>query len=147
VHWRNQVRGLREVRQKSAVKVAAGQSEVSVFGCYQLLNGESVDVINVTSNRGGGITAWLKIAGAAYLADVAMAHVGEPLISLHLMSGISNSTFVECYPNGQRDPIWENLYSEKPKIENGYIYQTELPGLGFQLNKEFVEKYSVEPWQ
>ena len=88
VHWRNVPRGLREVRQKAAVPIAAGQSELSVFGCYDLLAGESVDVINVTSNRGGGITAWMKIAGAAALADVAMAHVAEPHIAMHLMAAI-----------------------------------------------------------
>jgi L-alanine-DL-glutamate epimerase-like enolase superfamily enzyme len=147
VHWRNKLRGLREVRQKTTLPIAAGQSEVSVFGCYDLLVGETVDVINITSNRGGGITAWLKIAGAAALVDVAMAHVGEPHISMHLMAGIPNSTFVECYPDARRDPLWDKLYLNRPKIEGGYIHLPDLPGLGLQIDPEMVEKFAVEPWQ
>ena len=147
VHWRNVPRGLREVRQKTGVPVGAGQSELSVFGCYELLAGESVDVINVTSNRGGGITAWLKIAGAAALADVAMAHVAEPHIAMHLMAGIPNPTFVECYPDARRDVFWDELYENRPAIEGGHIVLPDRPGLGLTFNQEAVERYALGPWQ
>ena len=147
VHWRNVSRGLREVRQKSGVPVCAGQSELSVFGCYELLAGESVDVLNVTANRGGGITAWLKIAGAAALADVTMGHVAEPHIAMHLMAGISNPTFVECYPDVRRDAFWDELYENRPAIEDGYIMLPDRPGLGLTVNRHAVERFATGPWR
>ena len=147
VHWRNIPRGLREVRQKSGVPVGAGQSELSVFGCYELLAREAVDVINVTANRGGGITAWLKIAGAAALADVTMGHVAEPHIAMHLMAGISNPTFVECYPDVRRDPFWDELYENRPAIVDGYITLPDRPGHGLTFNRHAVERFALGPWQ
>ena len=147
VHWRNVARGLREVRQKSGVPIGAGQSELSVFGCYALLAEESVDVLNVTANRGGGITGWLKIAGAAALADVAMGHVAEPHIAMHLMAGVSNPTFVECYPDVRRDPFWDQLYDDRPAIEDGHLALPDGPGLGLALNQEAVERYALGPWR
>jgi L-alanine-DL-glutamate epimerase-like enolase superfamily enzyme len=145
VHWRNQLRGLRSLRN-GTVPIGAGQSELSVFSCSDLLSQESVDVINVTSNRGGGITGWLKIAGAAELADVRMGHVGEPHISMHLMAGIPNGTYVECYPDAHRDPFWENLYQNRPAILDGHIVLPEEPGLGVTLNYDAVEHYAVSDW-
>ena len=136
-------RGLREVRQKSGVPVGACQSELSAFGCYGLLAGESVDVINVTANRGGGITAWLKIAGAAALADVAMAHVAEPHIAMHLMAGIPNPTFVECYSHVHRDPFWNEIYENRPAVKDGHIMLPDQPGLGLAFNQEAVEKIRI----
>ena len=36
VRWQNMNRGLREVRLKTGVRIAAGQSELSAFDCYGL---------------------------------------------------------------------------------------------------------------
>lgn len=96
VYPRNVMRGLREVRWKTGVRTAAGQSEVSVFDAYRLVTSEAVDVINVTYNRGGGITGWVKLAAAASLVGIKMGQVGEPHVGMHLMAGIANPTFVEC---------------------------------------------------
>jgi L-alanine-DL-glutamate epimerase-like enolase superfamily enzyme len=111
-----------------------------------LLAQECVDVINVTSKRGGGVTGWLKIAGAAELVDVKMAHVAEPHISMHLMAGIPNGTFVECYPDPQRDPFWAELYKDRPIAEEGHITLPEAPGLGLSLNADALEYYASGPW-
>jgi L-alanine-DL-glutamate epimerase-like enolase superfamily enzyme len=145
VHWSNQMRGLRAIKQGS-IPLAAGQSELSVFGCFELLAQECVDVINVTSNRGGGVTGWMKLAGAAELVDVRMAHVAEPHISMHLMAGIPNGTFVECYPDPRRDPFWSELYKDRPRVEDGEIFLPDTPGLGVTLNEDAADFYAKGAW-
>jgi L-alanine-DL-glutamate epimerase-like enolase superfamily enzyme len=147
VHWSNQLRGLREVRGRTPIPVAAGQSVVSVFDCYDLLAGECVDILNVTANRGGGISGWLKVAGAGFLADVRMAHVAEPHIAMHLMAGIANPTFVECYADPRRDPFWEELYPDRPQLSDGHLVLGDRPGLGLELDPRAVEKYAVTGWR
>lgn len=146
VYPRNVVRGLHEVRMKSGLKIGAGQSEPSVFDCYRLLSSEAVDVINMTYNRGGGITAWLKMANAASLVDIAMGQVGEPHIGMHLMAGVSNGTYAECYPDKSRDPFWHDLYLDRPPLVDGCITAPEKPGVGLTFNPDSVERYAIEPW-
>ncbi|MFC4275210.1 mandelate racemase/muconate lactonizing enzyme family protein [Achromobacter aloeverae] len=146
VHPRNVTRGLRQVRHKTGVRVGAGQSEASVFDAYELLAQESVDVLNVTYNRGGGISGWIKLAGAASFVDVSMAQVGEPHISMHLMAGIANGTYVECYPDPKRDPLWAELYLDRPQPVDGFLTVPDRPGLGLTLDTDVVERYAVEAW-
>jgi L-alanine-DL-glutamate epimerase-like enolase superfamily enzyme len=143
---RNFMKGLRAVRLKTGARTAAGQSEVSVFDAYRFIPSEAVDIINVTYNRGGGITGWLKLAAAASFADIKMGQVGEPHVGMHLMAGISNGTFVECYPDPNRDPFWAELYLNCPEPVDGYITAPNTPGFGLTLNLEVVERYASEPW-
>jgi L-alanine-DL-glutamate epimerase-like enolase superfamily enzyme len=140
------VRGLREVRMKSGLRIAAGQSEISVFDCFPLLAEEAVDIINLQYNCSGGVSAWQKMAHAAALADISVAQVGEPHVSMHLIGAFPNTTFVECYPDEARDPFWHNLYRDRPVITNGTILLPDEPGLGVTLNSDAVEQYAVEPW-
>ncbi|MBN3846297.1 mandelate racemase/muconate lactonizing enzyme family protein [Paraburkholderia sp. Ac-20342] len=137
---------LHRLRQKSYVKTAAGQSELSVFEAHRLLVSESVDVLNVTYNRGGGVTGWVKIAAAASFSNVDMAQVGEPHIGMHLIASVPNTTYVECYPDEKRDPFWAKLYSNLPRPENGFIKLTEEPGVGLSLREDAVELFATEAW-
>lgn len=145
VYWRNQTRGLREVRN-GRVPIAAGQSEISIFNCLDLLGQGSVDVLNVTANRGGGITGWLKLAAAAELYGVRMANVAEPHITMHTMAGIPNGTYVECYPDESRDPIWAHVYPNKPELVDGMVIVPDAPGLGLEIDPEAADRFAVTEW-
>ena len=143
---RHVVHGLRTVRLKTGVPTGAGQSEPTVFDCARLIDGEAVDVLNVTYNRGGGITGWIKLAAAAALRDVRMGQVGEPHVSMHLMAAIPNRTFVECYPDPDRDPLWAGLYRNRPKPVDGWVTATDVPGFGLEFDEDAVERYAIEHW-
>lgn len=147
VHPRNVARGLADVRLKTGVNTGAGQSEPSIFDATRLIEQRAVDVLNVTYNRGGGITGWIKLAAMAAFSDVLMAQVGEPHISMHMMAAIPNGTFVECYPDPNRDPIWANLYRNRPEPRDGILTAPEGPGLGLEFDPAVVEKYAIEDWQ
>ncbi len=146
VHRKNAYSGLRDVRLKSGMKIGAGQSDPSVFDSFRLLTSGAVDVLNMTYNRGGGITAWRKLASAADLADVFVAQVGEPHISMHLIGSVPNGTYAEIYPEPDRDPFWHELYPEKPKIEDGKFALPLSAGLGFKIDLDRVEAFAVEDW-
>ena len=146
VHRKNKWNGLRDVRLKSGIKIGAGQSDPSVFDSFRLLTLGAVDVLNMTYNRGGGITAWRKLASAADLADVYVAQVGEPHISMHLIGSALNGTYAEIYPEPARDPFWHHLYPGKPKIEDGEFALPLSAGLGFTIDLDRAEAFAVEDW-
>lgn len=147
VHPKNVSNGLRDVRLKSGIPIGAGQSDQSVFDSFRLLTSEAVDVLNMTYNRGGGITAWNKLAAAADLADLKVAQVGEPHISMHLMGGAANGTFAEIYPEDSRDPFWHRLYPGRPEIVDGHFQLPDRAGLGFDLDLDTAESFATEDWQ
>jgi D-galactarolactone cycloisomerase len=147
VHWTQQLAGLPKVRAASRIPIAAGQSETSVFGCGWLLDTGAVDVLNLCCNRGGGITGWVKLAGRAALSSVLMANVAEAHIASHLMAAFGNGTFAECYADKRRDPFWEELYQDRPRIDGGLLILPESPGLGVTINEDVADRYSAGPWR
>ena len=79
--WHNDRRGLRDVRAIGGLPVCAGQTELSVSGCRDLMEAGAVDVCNFDSSWSGGPTAWRRCAAVAHAYDVAMGHHEEPQVA------------------------------------------------------------------
>jgi L-alanine-DL-glutamate epimerase-like enolase superfamily enzyme len=142
VTWHNDRRGLRDVRMLGNVPVCAGQSELSPSGCRDLMETASIDVCNFDASMGGGPTAWLRTAAIASGYDVMMAHHEEPQVSSHLLASQPHSTYVECF-HPDRDPFWWQLIATERQIECGELVMSERPGLGWELDWDYIDKYRV----
>lgn len=143
VAWYDQYEGMRTVRQRTGVPVAAGQSESTPSACRRLVDGESVDVLNLDSSLAGGPTSWLKVARMAELHGVDMAHHEEPHVSMHLLSAVPNGRYAEVFhPN--LDPVWYELVAETPRIADGRLHLPDGPGLGLEYDEEFLAAHTVD---
>ena len=140
--WDNDRRWLRDVRVSAHVPVCAGQSEFSAAGCLDLMTGGSIDVCNFDSSWSGGPTEWRRVAAAAHTLGVAMAHHEEPQVAAHLLASVPHGTYVECF-HPDRDPIWWNLVVNRPMLVDGMIELPDEPGLGWELDPEYLEAHSV----
>jgi len=80
------------------------------------------------------------VAAIARTADGRMAHHEEPQISSHLLASIPHGTFVEVFAP-ERDPIWWNLIANRPEIVDGRIDLPRGPGLGWELDWDYVEAH------
>lgn len=143
VGWANDRRDLATVRRATRIPVAAGQSELSPSACRDLMEAGSIDVCNFDASWSGGPTAWLKTAAVASTYSVQMAHHEEPQVSSHLIGSQAHGTFSECF-HPDRDPFWWNLIANRPKLENGYLPLPNGPGLGWELNTDYIDAYRVD---
>lgn len=141
--WDNDRRAMRDVRLMSGTRVCAGQSEFSAGGCRDLLVEGAIDFCNFDSSWSGGPTEWRRVAAMAAVFGVQMAHHEEGQVSSHLLASIPHGTFLETF-HEQRDPIWHHLLANRPPIVDGHITLTERPGLGWELDQDFIERYTVE---
>jgi L-alanine-DL-glutamate epimerase-like enolase superfamily enzyme len=141
VQWYDQLRGLREVRRSTGIPVAAGQGEISCFGCRDLMLAEAVDILNVDVTIAGGITEWRRIAAMANAFAIEMAHHEEPQVSVHLLASIPHGLYVEIFPDPARDPLWSELPAVAPQIQDGFMHVPQGPGLGIPLKQEVIERY------
>lgn len=144
VRWHNEVEGMSRVRSAGRVPVTAGQSEISGFGCMDLMKAGAVDFLNVDASIAGGITEWRRIASAASLHGVRMVHHEEPQVAIHLLSAIPHSYCAELFQDPVRDPVWHQMYLDHPEPKDGKISPPDRPGLGIQIDHDFVERYLVE---
>jgi D-galactarolactone cycloisomerase len=142
VQWANDRRDLRDVRLMGGIPVCAGQSEYSQSGCRDLMETGSIDVCNFDSSWSGGPTPWLRTAGMAQAYSVEMGHHEEPQVSVHLIASQPHGTFAECF-HPDRDPFWWNLIANPPALENGEFVLSDRPGLGWDLDWDYVSRYRV----
>ncbi|MFN8222090.1 MAG: mandelate racemase/muconate lactonizing enzyme family protein [Gaiellales bacterium] len=142
--WSNDRRAMRDVRFGGGVRVCAGQSELSAGGCRDLMVEGAIDFCNFDSSWSGGATEWRRVAAAAIAFDVAMAHHEEPQIASHLLASIPHGTFLEIF-SPDRDPIWWNLVANRPTIADGHLALPSAPGLGWELDEEYLEAHRIPP--
>jgi D-arabinonate dehydratase len=143
VAWYDQYEGMRTVRRRTGIPVAAGQSESTPSACRRLVDGGSVDVLNLDSSLAGGPTSWLKVARMAELHGVDMAHHEEPHVSMHLLSAVPNGRYAEVF-HPDLDPVWYELVADPPRIADGRLHLPDGPGLGIEHDEGVLAEYAVD---
>ncbi|HXW80513.1 MAG TPA: mandelate racemase/muconate lactonizing enzyme family protein [Acidimicrobiales bacterium] len=142
VRWQNDRRSLRDVRAIGGIPVCAGQSEYSPSGCRDLMEAAAIDICNFDASWSGGPTQWRRAAAVALTYDVRMGHHEEPQVSSHLIASQPHGTVAECF-HPDRDPFWWNLIANRPVLVDGQIVLSDAPGLGWQLDEDYIERYRV----
>lgn len=142
-HWHDDVRGMAQVRRATSIPINAGQSEVTAAGVRRLLDAEAVDIVNFDASEGGGITEWRRAAAACALHGVQMAHHEEPQIAAHMLAAIPHGTYVECFPDPERDPLFPGMWADKPVIADGIMEVPTGPGFGIRLDWELIARHRI----
>lgn len=142
------------------INIAGGEAEWTRFGHRELLTRRCVDILQPEVAATGGISEFMRILSMAHAFGIpVMPHVwgSDVLIAvdMHLVSVIPD------LPGGlyQFEPMLEydttpNLFHEHLLVEPlgireqvkancGRIRPPESPGIGVELNDEFVQKYRV----
>jgi L-alanine-DL-glutamate epimerase-like enolase superfamily enzyme len=143
VQWHNDRRSLATVRMRGGIPVCAGQSEFSAAGCRDLMNAEAIDVCNFDASWSGGPTEWRRAAAIALAYDVQMGHHEEPHVAAHLLASQPHGTYAECF-HPDRDPLWWNLIANRPEAVDGWIELSDRPGLGWELDGDYIERYRLD---
>jgi len=141
--WHADWRGLKAVRLRGNVNVAAGQSEISRVGMRELFVNDAIDVSNFDASWGGGPTEWRRIAALASAFDVELGHHEEAQVASHLLCSVPHGTFVESF-SPRRDPIFWNLLANRPSLVDGRFPLSDTPGFGWELDEGFIKTYRVD---
>jgi D-galactarolactone cycloisomerase len=142
-HWYDDVALMARVRQATTIPVTAGQCEITSHGVRRLVDAGAVDLVNFDVSEGGGVTDWRRAAEICRTAGIRMAHHEESQISAQLLAGVPHGTYVECFADPERDPVWQTMWSNRPPVRNGHMAVPEGPGFGIRLDWKMVERYRV----
>ena len=141
--WSNDRRWMRDVRHQTGLRVAAGQSEVTLAGLRDLIVDDAIDVSNFDASWAGGPTVWRRAAGVCAAFGIEIGHHEEPQVSSHLLATVPRHTFVECFDEG-RDPFFWQLSDIASFLVDGRLRLPQRPGLGIDFDADFVERYTVD---
>jgi L-alanine-DL-glutamate epimerase-like enolase superfamily enzyme len=142
-HWYDDVALMARVRQAISMPVTAGQSEITSHGVRRLVEAGAVDFVNFDASEGGGVTDWRRAAEICRSAAVQMAHHEESQISLQLLAGVPHGTYVECFADPDRDPVWQAMWANRPPVRDGLMEVPNAPGFGIELDWKMVERYRI----
>jgi D-galactarolactone cycloisomerase len=141
--WYDDARAMAELRRRIRIPITAGQSEITSHGVRRLIAAEAVDIVNFDASEGGGVTEWRRVAALCAVHGLDLAHHEEPQIAVHLLAAMPHGTYVECFPDPERDPLWAGLIRNRPAIKDGVIAVPQAPGFGLELDWKMVEKYRI----
>jgi D-galactarolactone cycloisomerase len=141
--WHADFRGLRDVRMRGNVDVAAGQSEISRVGMREMMAAGAIDVCNYDASWGGGPTEWRRVAALASAFDVQLGHHEEAQVASHLLASQPHGTFVEAF-SPVRDPIFWEMIENRPSLVDGQFPLSDAPGFGWVLDESFIARYRVD---
>ena len=143
VHWYDSVFGTGQVAQATRIPVASGESELHRWGCRDLIQHGGVRIMQFDATRAGGVTEWLRVAADAATHGVLMAPHHDPQIHGHLLAAVPNGHVLEVFPNRRRDPLWDDLYLDRPDVVDGVYTVADRPGFGIQLNPDALRIYTL----
>jgi L-alanine-DL-glutamate epimerase-like enolase superfamily enzyme len=143
-HWYDDAAGMAEVRRRTTIPINAGQSEITAHGIRRLIAADAVDLVNFDASEAGGITEWRRAAALCTIHGIDMAHHEEPQISVQMLSAVPHGTYVECFPDPERDPLWAGMIRNRPTIDRGMIEVPQAPGFGLELDWDLIGKYRLD---
>ncbi len=140
------VSGLAQVRRAVSTRIAADQAVYTAHELRNVLESEAADAIVLGSHEAGGLWRWRQ------LAHLAEAH-GIP-VNRHACVESSISTFAAlqltaCVPNltlgnqVMHQLLAGQLVTTPLDLGGGRVMVPDGPGLGFDLDHDAVERYTV----
>ncbi len=132
--------GSSEVKKALDIPIVAGENEFTRWGCRDLIQADSADILNPDVVVAGGITEYRKIAALASAFHIPVAPHGNPFMSVHLLASIPNGLIMETYPAIESR---YNLALPLFPVKESIIQVPDKPGLGIDPDPEIVKKYRV----
>ncbi len=144
---------LKEIANHTATPIALGERLFSRWDFKNILHAGYVDIIQPDPSHAGGITETRKIAAMAEAYDVALAlhcPLGPIALAANLqLDAVCYNAFIQEQSLGIHYNKSNDLldYLVDPKVfayEDGHVAIPQAPGLGIEINEEFVRRQAVE---
>jgi L-alanine-DL-glutamate epimerase-like enolase superfamily enzyme len=128
------------------LRIATGEKETTKWGFRDLIVRGRLDILQPDAARCGGITETIKIATLCSAFNrVCIPHNWSTDIlasaTLNIITALSDVPYFEF--NVLDTPIRNGVTRQTIKLDNGFVRVPEGPGLGIELNEEFIAQYAV----
>jgi D-galactarolactone cycloisomerase len=149
------IEGYLELKNLGGTFIATGENEATKFGFRDWIVRRAVDILQPDLCSAGGFTECKKILAMAQAFRMSLVpHVwgsGVGLAaSLQFLATVPPTplTFTPIEPLLEYDqsshPFRQDLIFNAIKLENGVVKIPDRPGIGVEVSREVLERYSVE---
>lgn len=131
--------GLAEFKRGTDIPLATGEHEYTRYGVRDLLLSNAVDVLQCDVTRVGGYTEMLKIIALSQAWNKVFAPHGMDHMHMHLVAAAPNGVYLEHLL--MFEEVVDHVYLDAPKPVNGVLTIPDRPGLGLELNWDYIREY------
>lgn len=139
--------GYEELRKRTSVPLAAGESNYTVDQAQRLVQNRTLSVLQPDIARSGGVTETRRMAEMAHACGVGYApHIGMSGIvcetaSIHVASAMPNLRMMECHSDlSPFKTELADIASASQRQIGGELSVPTGPGLGLDINWDVVER-------
>lgn len=138
---------VRLMRASTGVDIAAGERPCTRWGFREWLEVGAVDVIQADVSHCGGISELMRIAHCAevYNVKVAPHNPYGPVAlaaSAHAAAAMPNFLILE---HCRLRPWFDDVQAVPVPVRKGHVELTERPGLGIELDEDYIERHPYVP--
>jgi mannonate dehydratase len=144
-----QIAWFRQIRQVTSTPMAMGELFTHVMEWTTLISERLIDFVRCRVSQTGGITAAKKTAALceAFGVRTAFQEGGDndpinQLASYHVDLAIPSFGIQE---ENHFPPLVHEMMPGTAQLKGGYLYGSDGPGLGIDLNEAMAAKYPLEP--
>ena len=133
---------LAKITRATGTPICVGENLYLRHGFRDLLQQQAADIIMPDISKCGGLSECRKIANMAEMYYVPFApHNNSSALSTvgdaHVCASVPNFLVLEYHRFD--DPTWDDvLATEESVIQDGHVVLTEAPGLGVELNENYL---------
>ncbi len=139
------VEGYSDLAQELDIPIAL-DSLTSRYETLEFLRRKGLDIVQPDVCRAGGITECRRIAeladafGASFAPHVSIGSLISFAASAHLGAAMPNTLVMEYWIGV--NPLGEGLFERPLRMEQGYIYVPDSPGLGVRIDTQALKDIS-----
>ncbi|MBD0402316.1 MULTISPECIES: mandelate racemase/muconate lactonizing enzyme family protein [unclassified Flammeovirga] len=147
-------KGYAKLRENTSIPIAGGECEYLKHGFKRLFDANAVDIAQPDLCATGGLTEMKRIAtlASSYHKDIVPHSWGTWIAisaAIHFVSNLDqnpgrmyrNAPMIEL--DRTENPLRDDVVTHAIKVENGEIKVPQLPGLGIDVNQNYLEKYAI----
>jgi len=141
---------LAELRSSVEIPIAGGENNRTLSDFVRMVRAGTYDILQADVVV-SGVSGTRKVAALAEAAGlIAVGHHGGTglglLTHLHINAACPNAPVVEYFYDPPKFPveIFQGMLEEPLRVDReGYLWLPQKPGLGVELDEEFIRHYSV----
>jgi L-alanine-DL-glutamate epimerase-like enolase superfamily enzyme len=134
--------GLRQVRERTTIEVAAGEYGWDLASIARMCDAEAVDVLQIDVTRCGGITEWIRAAALAAGHGLEVSGHTAQTLHVHVACAVPNVRHLEYFHDHER--LERMLFEGIPEPRDGELGPSlDRPGIGVELKRSDASRWAA----
>jgi L-rhamnonate dehydratase len=124
-----------------STSIASGEHEYTRYGFENLIARKAAHILQPDITWSGGLTELRKIAALASAHQLPLIpHRGGSAYGLHFILATAHCQLAESFGVGEQGN--EIMQTMSPRFADGYLYASDKPGFGVEINDALIRKYA-----